>query len=218
MHRSHPPIFALILLLGLGVASCSLFGHEKKPTAPPITRHTATMDLTPGITVDALVATPPGFTPLVGQPPLWLQGAKEIALTGTRERRTEVLGFSGPGYTHMRLVAADGGPGAPHGKIVGLAASPNRLTLAVAEATPGRIDIVLRYVISNGGQNSVASFDGNFYAVSLAWLSPETLAVGLAGESAAAPARSGSLYVVRVLGAIRTKEVKFTCPPSTMVF
>lgn len=225
MHRSHPPVFshpailALALLLGLGVASCSLVGHEKKPSTPAITKHTATMDLTPDISVEALVATPPGFTPLVGQPPLWLKGAKEIALVGTREGRTEVLGFSSGGYKRMRLVAADGGPGAPHGKIVGLAASPDGLTLAVAEATPGRINIVLRYVISDAGQNSVASFDGNFHAVSLAWTAPNTLAVGLSGDSAAAPAQAGGLYLIHVLGTVSVEPVKFTCPSSnSMVF
>lgn len=195
-----------------------MFGHEEKPPAPAVILHTATMDLTPGITVNALVETPPGFTPIVGQPPLWLQGAKEIALAGTLQGRTQVLGFSGSGYKKMRLVAADGGPGAPHGTIVGLAASPDGLTLAVAEATPGRIEIVLRYVISNGGQNSVASFDGNFHAVSLTWVGPDTLAVGLAGESTDSPTAAGGLYLVHVLGAITVEQVKFSCPPSTLVF
>jgi hypothetical protein len=195
-----------------------MFGHEEKPPAPAVTLHTATMDLTPGITVNALVETPPGFTPIVGQPPLWLQGAKEIALAGTLQGHTEVLGFSGGGHKNVRLVAADGGPGAPHGTIVGLAASPDGLTLAVAEATPGRIEIVLRYVISNGGQNSVSSFDGNFRAVSLTWVAPDTLAVGLVGESASSPTEAGGLYLVHVLGAITVEQLKFSCPPSTLVF
>ncbi|HEX5314718.1 MAG TPA: hypothetical protein VFX38_07450 [Gammaproteobacteria bacterium] len=176
------------------------------------------MDLTPGVTVNALVELPPGFTPIAGEPPLWLQGAKEIALAGKVRGRTEVLGFSGGNYKKMRLVAADGGPGAPHGKIVGLAASPDGQTLAVAEAEPGRIEIVLRYVISNGGQNSVASFDGNFHAVSLNWLAPNTLAVGLAGDPAASPTEAGGLYLIHVLGAVTVEQVKLTCPASMLVF
>jgi hypothetical protein len=191
--------------------------HKEAPP-PPVTLHTATMDLTPDITVNALVATPPGFTPIVGQPPLWLQGAKEVALAGTLDGRTQVLGFSGGVLKKVRLIAADGGPGAPNGKIVALAASPDGLTLAVAEAEPGRIEIVLRYVISNAGQNSVASFDGNFHAVSLNWLAPNTLAVGLAGESTGPPAQAGGLYLIHVLGAITVEEVKLTCPPSMLVF
>jgi hypothetical protein len=217
MRRSLLFVF-LLVLLSLGAASCSLFGREKPPPPLPVTQHTATMDLTPGIIVNGLVEMPAGFTPIVGQPPLWLQGAKEVALTGTRQGRTEVLGFSGAAYKHMRLVAADGGPGAPHGKIVGLAASPDGLTLAVAEAEPGRIEIVLRYVISDGGQSSVASFDGNFHAVSLTWLAPNTLAVSLAGESAASPAQPGGLYLIHVLGAVTVEEVKLNCPPSMLVF
>jgi hypothetical protein len=194
-----------------------MFRHQEKPP-PPVVQHTATMDLTPGITVNGLVETPPGFTPIVGQPPLWLQGSKEVAVAGTIQGRTEVLGFSGNGYKKVRLVAADGGPGAPQGKIVGLAASPNGLTLAVAEAEPGRIEIVVRYVVSNGGQNSVASFDGNFHAVSMTWLAPDTLAVGLAGESGASPAEAGGLYLVHVLGTVTVEEVKLTCAPSMLVF
>jgi len=217
MRRSLFLIFVFVLL-SLSTVSCSLFGHEKPPPAPPVIQHTATMDLTPGIGINALVETPHGFTPIAGQPPLWLQGGKEVALTGTLQGRTEVLGFSGAGYKQVRLVAADGGPGAPHGKIVGVAASPDGLTLAVAEAEPGRIEIVLRYVISNSGQNSVASFDGNFHAVSLTWLAPNTLGVGLAGESAASPAQAGGLYLVHVLGAVTVEEVKLSCPPSTLVF
>src|ERR1700688_547807 len=223
MHRSllrillSKRILPLVVLLGCCAASCSLFGHKEKPPSP-VTLHTATMDLTPNIGVNALVTMPPGFTPVLGQPPLWLQGNKELALTGTLGGRTEVLGLSGGAYKNRRLVAADGGPGAPDGKIVGLAASPNGLTLAVAEAMPGRIAIVVRYVISNGGQNSVASFDGNFHAVSLTWLAPNTLAVGLAGESAAPPAQPGGLFLIHVLGAVTVEEVKLDCAPSTLVF
>ncbi len=217
MHRSLTLILPLTVLLSFGAASCSLLGQEK-PSAPPVTLHTVTMDLTPDIIVNTLQATPPGFIPIAGEPPLWLQGAKELALAGTLEGRTEVLGFSGGAYKRVRLVAADGGPGAPKGKIVGLAASPDGLTLAVAEAEPGRIEIVLRYVISNGGQNSVASFDGNFHAVSLTWLAPNTLAVGLAGEPNASPAQAGGLYLIHVLGAIAVEQVKLTCPISMLVF
>jgi hypothetical protein len=218
MHRSLTLGLTLIALLSFGAASCSYLGLANKPSAPPITLHTATMDLAPEITVNALVATPPGFTPIAGQPPLWLQDNKELALTGTLEGRTEVLGLSGVRYKTVRLIAADGGPGAPKGKIVGLAASPDGLTLAVAEAEPGRVEIVLRYVISNGGQNSVASFDGNFHAVSLTWLAPNTLAVGLAADSTAAPAQAGGLYLIHVLGTIEIEQVKIACPLSMLVF
>jgi hypothetical protein len=235
MYRSLLRTISIVLLLTLGIASCSILGHEEKPPATPVKLlHTGTMDLTAGIALNALVKTPPGFAPIAGQPPLWLQGGKEIALPGTLDGRTQVLGFSSGGYKKMRLVAADGGPGASHGKIVGLAASPDGMTLAVAVAEPGRIEIVLRYVISNG-ESSVASFDGSFHAVSLNWMAPHTLAVGLAGEPTAAsadsgsmrpgapnaggsPAQTGGLFLIHVVGAVTVEQIKLACQVSMLVF
>ena len=216
MHRSLSSLLALTaLLLALGAAACAT---HKPPPKPPVVQHTGTMDLIPGVTINALVETPPGFIPLSGQRPLWLRDGKEIALTGTIQGRTEVLGFSGVGLKTSRMIAADGGPGAPHGKIVGLAASPNGMTLAVAEAEPGRVEIVLRYVISNGGQNSVASFEGDFHEVSLSWLAPNTLAVALVGDPSAAPPANGGLYLLHVLGAVTVEQVKLSCPISMLSF
>src|ERR1700720_3604199 len=147
MHRSLLRTISIVLLMTLGIASCSILGHkEKPPTTPAKLLHMGTMDLTAGIALNAMVKTPAGFAPIAGEPPLWLQGEKEIALVGTLDGRTQVLGYSGGGYKKMRLVAADGGPGAPHGKIVGLAASPDGVTLAGAGAEPGRVDIVVGYV------------------------------------------------------------------------
>jgi hypothetical protein len=234
MHRSLLLTTPIVLLLTLAIASCSILGHKEKAPATPVKLlHTGTMDLTAGIALNALVKTPPGFAPIAGEPPLWLQGEKEIALVGTWDGRTQVLGFSGAGYKKMRLIAADGGPGAPHGKIVGLAASPDGMTLAVAEAEPGRIEIVLRYVISNG-ESSVASFDGSFHAVSLTWMAPHTLAVGLAGgptaESAGAgsmrpgatdaggSAQAGGLFLIHVVGAVTVEQIKVACQVSMLVF
>ncbi len=117
MHRSLTLILPLIVLLSLGAASCSLFGHRRNPPPRRSRMHTATMDLTPGIIVNGLQSRRrPASSPIAGQPPLWLQGSKELALAGTLEGRTEVLGFSGGAYKNVRLVAADGGPGAPQGK------------------------------------------------------------------------------------------------------
>src|ERR1700730_10899025 len=234
MHRSLLLTTPIVLLLTLAIASCSILGHKEKAPATPVKLlHTGTMDLTAGIALNALVKTPPGFAPIAGEPPLWLQGEKEIALVGTRDGRTQVLGFSGAGYKKMRLIAADGGPGAPHGKIVGLAASPDGMTLAVAEDEPGRIEIVLRYVISKG-ESSVASFDGSFHAVSLTWMAPHTLAVGLGGGATAAPAGAGSmrpgapdaggsaqaggLFLIHVVGAVTVEQIKVACQVSMLVF
>ena len=218
MRRSLRLSIALLLYLGLSAASCSLFKHEQQPKPLPVVNHTATMDLTPGIKIDGLVELPPGFTPIVGQPPIWTRRTQEIALTGSLQGQTRVLGFSGPGFRHFRLIAADGGPGARRGKIVALAGSPDGMTLAIAEARPESVEIVLRYLISDTGESTVATFDGKFNAVSLKWLSTGILAVGLSGRPADAPESMGMIYRMHVAGAVSTKEVRLTCEPSTMVF
>jgi hypothetical protein len=209
-------------MLGLGAKSKA----TPRPL-PVVTNQTATMDITPGVALHALVHTPQGFTPIAGEPPLWLQSTTEVALVGTVGGRTEVHGFSGQGYQKVRLVAADGGPGAPHGRIVALAASPDGMTLAIADGTPEHVDIVLRYVISNGGQTTIASFDGAFHAVTLHWVGPSTLAAALAAEppsrseapqSAASPAPKGGLFLIDVQGAGNVSPVKVPCPLSPVAF
>ena len=128
-----------------------------------------------------------------------------------------MLGFSGAAYKHVRLVAADGGPGAPHGKIVGLAASPDGLTLAVAEAEPGRIEIVVRYVISNGGQNSVAvrrQFPRGERDLGRARHARR----GPGCQARRFACAGWRLYRIHVLGAVTVEQVKLSCPPSMLVF
>jgi hypothetical protein len=200
---------------------------------PP--KYTATMELTPGLPVRGLVKTPPGFMPIAGEPPLWLRNGTEIGLVGSLNGRTEILGFSGPQYKTVRLIAADGGPGARKGRIVGLAASPNGMTLAVANGEPGQVAIVLRYVLSNGGQNTVAIFDGTFHALSLHWIGNSDLVVGLAAKpkppppapagttrpGTPSPAKvptGGGLFYLHVAGAVKKARVKVGCPLSPLAF
>jgi hypothetical protein len=218
-------------MLGLGGKSKT----EKQAAAGP-PKYTATMELTPRIPVRGLLKTPPGFMPIAGEPPLWLQNGSEIGLVGSLNGHTEILGFKGENYKSVRLIAADGGLGARNGRIVGLAASPDGMTLAIAEGEPGRVKIVLRYVLSSGGENTVVSFDGTFHAVSLEWIGSSELAVGLAAEPgsppsvpagatrpgapapAAAPAEAGGLFYIDVAGAVKTEQVKVGCPLSPLAF
>jgi hypothetical protein len=92
------------------------------------------------------------------------------------------------------------------------------MTLAIAEARSDGVEIVLRYLISDTGENTVATFDGKFNAVSLKWLSLGVLAVGLSGRPADTPESMGMIYRMHVVGAVSSKEVRLTCEPSTMAF
>src|ERR1700730_11847870 len=109
MLRSFLPIPAIAIALTLTVVSCSTQNAEQGKTALPTeTVRTATMNITPGIEVLTHVALPDGFVPSPDYPPIWLQAGKEVAITGTRNGHTVVIGYGGTGYRTERVIAEDG--------------------------------------------------------------------------------------------------------------
>ncbi len=240
MRRSVP----ILIAFALTVASCA----AKKPQAPPVevlagpATTTAVMTITPDIPISTKIATPHGLVPIAGRPPLWLLGNKEIALVGSVDGRTKVIGFSGKDYSHSQVIAADHGMGAPDGTIMDIAASPNGLTIAVAESEPGKVEVVIRDLISAGKGHPVAAFDGNFRSASLFWLDSGTVALTLGTNASPAPQASGDdtqngaraptaaddasetvppnggLFLIGVYGAVTVRPVALKCPLSAMRF
>ena len=100
---------------------------------------------------------------------------------GTLKDHTVVIGYGGDGYQTQRIIAEDGGIGAPDGAIVDLAPSPDgmMLALAVSSAKDLRLDVVARELISSGAATPLSSFDGEFESASLAWLSNFTIPLSL---------------------------------------
>ncbi len=81
-------------------------------------------------------ACPMASLPPPDYPPMWLQAGKEVAVVGTRNGHAVIMGYGGLGYRTARVIAEDGGIGAPDGSIVDLAASPDGMVLALAVANP----------------------------------------------------------------------------------
>ncbi|HYA36318.1 MAG TPA: hypothetical protein VEF03_11905, partial [Candidatus Binataceae bacterium] len=111
------------LMLATMCASCSMFSREKPKPLPKAAVRTATLEVTPGITVLARLKLPPGFQPFAQAPPIWLEEGKEIAVLGLDNGRTMILGYSGPGWQNGRVIAEDGEGGAANGTIVDAAPS-----------------------------------------------------------------------------------------------
>ena len=175
-------LIAAVALAGFCAASCSSTESEPKPAPPPVIARSSTLEVTNGIKVLTMVEMPAGFAPIPNRPPMWLEGGAEIAVVGTENGHTMVYGLGGAGWKTGRILAADYGPGAAEpGTIVDVAASPEGLAIATAVVSPDsqRLDVVIRDLIASGPGNVIASFDGQYDSVSLAWLNSATIALAL---------------------------------------
>ncbi len=63
---------------------------------------------------------------------MWLQTGDEIAVAGSVNGRSVIVGYGESAWQSRRVIAEDGGTGAPNGHIVDVAPSPDGLTLALA--------------------------------------------------------------------------------------
>ena len=203
MCKSAIALVALCLLL----SSCAAKKPPEAPPRPLYAGHTATLDITNGIRVVGSIALPRGFTPNPEWPPMWLAQGMEIGVAGTLDDKTVVLGLGGADLTKLTTIARDFGPGAPGGRILDVAASPDGMELAIAVAEPAanRLDLRLIDSISGGEGHSVASFDGNYRVASLNWLDSTTVAMVIQAPtestaSADATASPGGLYVIGITG------------------
>jgi len=143
--------------------------------------HAASLGITSGIHMMAFAELPPGFAAAGGVAPLWLQQGLEVGVVGTANGNTTILGLSGPGLLRGRVLAADFGPAAANGRIID--AAPNLdgslLATAVADDSAARVEIVVRSMTPGDYGRSLASFDGNYDGVAIAWLGHNILAMGL---------------------------------------
>jgi hypothetical protein len=184
-----PFLIGISLAAAIALAACS----SAKPPAPspPVSiAATSALAITNGVHVLASLPMPPGFEPIEGRPPQWLQNGTEIAVTGTIAGHVTIIGLSGQGWRNQRILAAEIGPDAAEpGTIVDAAASPDGMTFATAVAVPGerRLDIVLRDLIASGPGHAITYFDGVYDLVSMHWLSNSTLAIALRPQPEPSP-------------------------------
>lgn len=174
-------LFSVALLVAIAAGACSSSTAQQQKPLPEATVRTATMDITPGITVLARIRMPDGFVPIPDRPPMWLEDGKEIAVAGIQNDHTVILGFSGPGWETARVIAEDGGVSGKDARIVDAAATADGMQLALATFDPAarQAAVVVRDLISGGEGHPIATFDGDFDAISIAWVSRFTIALAL---------------------------------------
>jgi hypothetical protein len=175
MRTSHLAMLVWMALLAAGCAS-------RKPTnLPPFEAHAASLGITRGMKLAGFAQLPDGFAPALDIPPMWLEQGREIAVAGSTNGGSFLLGLSGPSLTHGRVLAADFGPGALAGKIADAAANADgsRLATIVAEASAPRLDLVMRGMKEGDYGQVITSFDGSYDQATLAWLGRNLLAIAL---------------------------------------
>jgi hypothetical protein len=134
-----------------------------------------------------------------------------IAVAGAVGRRAIVLGFGGDKFTNTTTIATDFGAGAPGGRILDAAASPDGMELATAvtAANAQRLDVIAIDSIDGWVAHTVASLDGDYQVASLSWLDRTTIAIVIQASAlaAATPApdgaaadTAGGLYVIGIAG------------------
>jgi hypothetical protein len=232
-------LFRICILCVVAIASAACSSSKPPtPSRPVSVAGTTTLAITNGVRVLANLPMPPGFAPIEGRPPVWLQSGTELGVVGTLDGHVIVFGFSGQGWHNQRIIAAEVGPDAAEaGTIVDAAASPDGMTFATAVAVQSekRLDIVLRDLIASGPGHPLTSFDGVYDLVSMHWISNSTIAIALRArpepavaapvasqspEEAAAqpppPKASSGLQLLVVTGPGSVAPLALPCPISVM--
>ena len=230
-------LIGILFAAVVAFAACSS-SKPPPPSRPVSVAGTSTLAITNGVRVMASLPLPPGFSPIEGRPPLWLQSGTEIGVIGTVDGHVVVLGLSGQGWRNQRIIAAEIGPSAAEpGRILDATASPDGMTFATAVAAAGEkhLDIVLRDLIASGPGHPITSFDGLYDLVSMHWLSNTTIAIvlrprpeaeptpAIAPEQSAdvaaqppPPKPSAGLQLLVVTGAGSVAPMPLSCPVSVL--
>src|SRR5271163_947391 len=125
MMRSWPFFTATAFALMIG--GCA---SRKPPQLEPPPLRNGSLLVTGGIDVQGAIDLPVGFEADAGFAPIWLHYGTEIAVAGDVDGKSIVLGFGAPGWGTQRVIAEDFGVGAPHGRLLDIAGSPDGLTVA----------------------------------------------------------------------------------------
>ncbi len=159
---------------------------------------TATLNMTVGLQVAGISALPEDFQPDMNRAPLWLDSGSEIGVIGSRSGKGVMLGISGAGLSHQRVVLEDYGTGAPGGKILDVTVNNDGRKLATVSVVPSedRLDVNVIDTLSADEVQTVASLKGEFEAAQLTWLTNGKLALAV---QALTPALTSSAVPVSAL-------------------
>jgi len=183
MNASVPRTRLVWLWLAVLLAGCASRKAKPHPASPPPpANRVGSMAVTNGIKVLASIGLPPGFVPDLAYGPIWMARGKLVAIAGTANGRSGLIGYSGPGFATQLVIAADDGAGAPQGVILGADASPDAAALALVVASPQRGNLAIRIGAGDGGWRTVAEIPGVYSGAQVKWLNARTIALILRSD------------------------------------
>jgi hypothetical protein len=125
--------------------------------------------------------------------PLWL-GTKAVALLGTRHGQITMLAWYGDHFDSTRLVADP--QTVEGGVILDLAVSRDGKRVAIAAAAGDKLQIWLRDTQGAAPAEVTATIDGHCDKAGIAWLDPNTLAIGAQIQVSAPPAAGSESPII----------------------
>jgi len=169
---------------------------------PRYAAHTATLDVTFGLQVAGVAALPRDFVPDMSRAPLWLHNGAEVGIIGTRAGKGVMLGFSGVNLSRQRIVVEDYGAGAPGGRLLDVAISPDGHTVAtaIAAAARSRLEVNLADASRPAEMRPAASLEGEFNSAQLSWLSSAKITLAAQAATSAADELTAKTVAVPVGG------------------
>lgn len=166
----------------------------------------------PAVPVFASISLPASFTPRLGSSPIWLQQGAEVALEGSADGRTTVVGFSGSRFDQSRVIAQDGGPLAQSGTMLDLAASiDGQRMAAIVRESASQAVIVVRRLTTDSPDTPIAYVEGDYNAATLSWLGGQALAVSLQRHPADSKPEGMELHVIGIDGKEARPPAKLAC-------
>ncbi|MGO9059516.1 MAG: hypothetical protein ACLQU2_19360 [Candidatus Binataceae bacterium] len=138
---------------------------------------------TRGVQLGATVNIDKDFKVTGPWPPLWL-GPNEVALLGTRHGKVALVAYYGEHFASSRILADTSTVGGA--RILDMAVSPDGKRMAIAAASADKFQVWIRDTHDSSPATGVASADQTCSKAGVAWLDPDTLAIGTECESSAA--------------------------------
>lgn len=178
-------LFNLIFLVGAILGGCASLKPSKGPPKGEQAAAGSLVIFNPANLLGA-ATLPAEFVTDRNYSPMWLV-QNEIAIAGSTNGKSVVVGVSGSNPEQQRVIAEDYGAGAPDGVLMDFAVSPDGAQIATVFADSDRthIQVMVRPAEHDDRWQSIVTMPGAFVVARISWINPALLALTLHSDDPA---------------------------------